>query len=56
MGVISQVFRDHSAPREDNRVAPVGLKALQLLKGKSRIRDNDSLGDTWGWLVPQEKV
>ena len=45
VGVICQVFRDHSSPCEDDRVAPVGLKALQLPEGKSRVRDNDSLSD-----------
>ena len=48
VGIIGQIFRDHSAPREDDRVAPVRLKALQLPKGKSRVGDDDSLGDAWG--------
>ena len=56
VGIVCQVIRDHSAPCEDDRVAPIGLEALQLPKGKSRVRDNDSLGDTWGRWVPQEKV
>ena len=54
--IIGQVFRDHSAPCDDDRVTPVGLEALQLPKGKSRVRDNDSLSDTWGRLIPQEEV
>ena len=43
-------------PCENDRVAPVRLEAPQLPEGKSRIRDNDSLSDAWGGLVPQEEV
>ena len=56
MRVIGQIFQDHSAPCEDDRVAPVRLEALQLPKGKSRVRDDDSLSDAWGRLIPQEEV
>ena len=56
MRIQGQVFCDHSTPCEDDRVAPVGLEALQLPKGKGHVRDNDSLGDTWRRWIPQEEV
>ena len=56
VGIVCQVIRDHSAPCEDDRVAPIGLEALQLPKGKSRVRDNDSLGDAYRGLSPQEEM